>query len=152
MPRYVSGEGTLIPAKEKVGLVNQSDKTIEVNGKQVLPGEPFIYEGADRAALYELWKAGETTFGINFRKSPDFLKMIRDLNFNNIDDYLDFVGYDQKKAKEEFEKNASNVTKHDIVKSVEMIKVIGGGKDFSGGGNDKYGGFGKPAELGGQND
>jgi hypothetical protein len=47
-----------------------------------------------------------------------------------------------------FEKKASVITKHELPEKVEAIKKLGGGQDTSGQGNDKYGGFGKPDDIG----
>ena len=150
MPRYVSKEGVWFPAKEKVGLTNQSNKVIKVDGKDVNPGEPFIYEGADRSALYELWKEKQETFGVDFRRNPDFLQMLRDLGFKSAEDYFAFVGYDAEKSQKDFEEKAMKVTSHEIARTVRAIEQLGGGKDFSGQGNDRYGGFGTPDELKGK--
>lgn len=154
MAGYVSKEGLWSPIKERVVLKNESDHPItnpstdgKYVGDMVQPGEEFIYEGPDRAALYELWKAKEEHFGIDFRKSPEFLENIRKFNFKTEKEYLKFIGYDDKKAKEEFNKKASVVTKHELPVKVKALRELGGGKDFSGQGNDKYGDFGTPKEL-----
>ena len=54
MPNYISIDGEFFPAKERVALKNLSGKEKEVDGKIIKPGEDYIYEGADRAALFEL--------------------------------------------------------------------------------------------------
>lgn len=144
--RGISKEGVWYPAKEKVGLVNRSGKVIEVNGQQIAPEDPYIYEGPDRAFLYQLYeidKSGKTTtMGQDFRKTPDFLEMVRKLGFASVDSYLEFVGYDKSEAEQKFNTEASEINKHELPKRVKAIKVLGGGRDYSGGGQDRYGNFG----------
>ena len=55
-PTFVSKDGIWHPAKEKIGLVNRSGKTKTIDGKRIKPGDPYIYEGADRAALFVLYQ------------------------------------------------------------------------------------------------
>lgn len=142
MPRYVSNKGVWFPAKERIALKNLSGKTKVVDGKEIEPGDDYIYEGPDRAALFELFKEGVETFGQDFRKNPEFLQGVRNQGFPSVEEFLKFIGYDEKKAEEEFEKKASKVHKDEIPKRVEMVRTLGGGTDTSGGGQDRYGGFG----------
>lgn len=142
MPRYVSREGVWYPAKEKIGLTNLSGKTKTVDGKKVEPKEPYIYEGPDRASLFELFQAKVETFGQNFRNNPEFLQAVRNQGFQSVDDYLKSIGYDEKKVQEEFEKKASIVHKDELPKRVKMVETLGGGVDTTGSGKDRYGGFG----------
>ena len=74
MPRFISKEGVWHPAKERVALKNLSGKTKKVDGEDVQPGDDYIYEGADRAALFELYKLKVETLGEDFRKNPEFLQ------------------------------------------------------------------------------
>lgn len=141
-PRYVSKEGTWHSAKEKIGLKNLSGETKVVDGKEVKHGEPYIYEGADRASLFEFYKAGVETFGQDFRKNPEFLQAIRTQGFGSVDEYLKYIGYDKEKVEKEFEEKASVVHKDELPKKVKAIETLGGGVDTSGGGQDRYGGFG----------
>lgn len=141
MPNYVSKDGVFYPANEKVGLVDHKG----TDGRQ--PGDPYVYVGPDRAALFELYKAGVETFGVDFHHDAELLHRVKQLGFNNVDEYAKTVGYDKKKVEEEFTKKASVVNKHEIPKKVEAIKIMGGGMDSSGQGNEKHGGFGQPKEL-----
>lgn len=155
MANFVSILGKVVPAKERVILINQSNKTIKnpsapyskYADEEVQPGQQFIYEGPDRQACYELWLAGVEHFGQDFRKSPEFLQMLRSLEFKNEKDYFKFIGVDIDKEKEKAEVTASIVTMHELPKKVEAIRTLGGGKDFSGGGQDRMGDFGLPKEL-----
>lgn len=144
MPTYVSTKGILNPAKEKVALHNYSDKPMKHpnTNEMIDPGEPYIYEGADRAALLELYEAGVDHFGIDFRKSPEFQQMLRDLNFKTADEYLVWVGYDEKADEEKLKQKSVKITKHEIEKSAKEIKRLGGGKDHATGKLNRYGGFG----------
>jgi len=144
MPSYVSVEGIFYPAKEKVSLKNITDKPKEIDGKIVEPGEPYIYEGADRAALFEMYKAGVSEFGGDFRYDSEFLNRIRNLGFKNVKEYLSYVGHDEVTAKEKAEKRAAKVNKHELPAKVKEISQLGGGIDTTGQGQDKYGGFGEP--------
>jgi len=54
MPTWVSKRGKWLPAKEKIGLVNKSEKVITYNGVEIQPGDPFVYDGPDREALKSL--------------------------------------------------------------------------------------------------
>ena len=135
MSRFISKDGVWHPAKEKVALVNR--KT----------GEPFIYEGADRAALFELFQQKVETLGTDFRYDADLLNRIRQLGFKDIEEYLKFIGYDSEKVEAHFKKNASIINKHELPEKVAAIEKMGGGVDTSGQGNDIPGGFGKPKDL-----
>ena len=132
MPTFISHEGEWSPGKEKVALVNRSKEAREINGVLVQPGEPFIYEGPDRAALFELYSQGVATLGQSFRKSPDMLDVVRKFNFKDMDDYLAFIGYDKAKADKEFTEKAALVSKHELPKRVKEIEVMsGGGGEYS---------------------
>lgn len=160
MASWITDEnGKWHPAKEKVGLINRSDKVLKIKktdkeGKEyieeVKPGEPYIYEGPDRAALYELWsrdKTGKTTtIGEDFRTNTEFLeyyaKSRNAFGFASVQEFLDYLGYDTKQIKKDFNEKASVINKHELPNRIEEIKRLGGGDDRAGGGNAKYGGFG----------
>lgn len=135
MSRWVSKDGVWHPAKEKVALMNH--KT----------GEPFIYDGPDRGALFDLFREKVDTLGMDLRHDSDLLNRIRQLGFKDIDEYLKYVGYDSEKIDSEFKKNASRVNKHELPERVAAIDKMGGGTDTSGQGNDILGGFGKPKDI-----
>lgn len=151
MPNYVSKGGKWYPAKEKVALKNYSEKTIEnpstdekFKEEKVKPGEDYIYSGADRAALYELWKEKVEYLGGDFRTNPDFLQACRNMGYSSYKKYLKDIGFDEKKMEEDFEKKAEKVVKHELPKKVKAIDALAGGKDFSGGGQDVKGDFNTP--------
>lgn len=162
MPSYISKEGVWSPTEEIVALTNYGPDFVDPNTKKLVKtGQPYIYQGPCRAALFELWeaagkptkvdskeKAKELTMGSNFRKSPEFLQMMRDLNFKSAEEYLAWVGYDALKAEEDFKAKASVVTTHDLPTRVAEVKRIGGGDNKANPGRDiKYGGFGEPQEI-----
>ena len=150
MPRFISKDGVWHPEKEKIALKNISDETI-VNpstegknvGEEVAPGDDFIYEGPDRAALFELFKAKVETLGQDFHHDMDLIQRVRNLGFKDVKSYAKLVGYDKEKVEEEFEKKASIVNKHELPKRVKAIDSLAGGRDTSGGGQDRVGGFGE---------
>jgi len=95
--------------------------------------------------LFELYKEKVKTLGNDFKKDPDFLNRIRNLGFK-LDEYLEAVGYDAEKIEKDFKAKAAEVQKHEIPEKIEAIETLGGGGDSSGGGKDKYGGFGPQPE------
>jgi len=144
MSTFTSDEGVWHPAKEKVALTNHSGKTITLpDGTKVKDGEPFIYSGPDRGALIELHERGEESLGSNFRTNPEFLQAIRNMGFQNVEEYLKSIGYDSESEKARFKKISSVVTKHELPKRAKMVKDMGGGQDTAGGGLDRWGGFGE---------
>lgn len=176
MSRWVSDEkGKWHPAKESVGLTNISNKSIKVkqtsdDGKEytktIPPGGAYVYEGPDRAAMYQWWEENgkptaeqikamdqtNITFGDDFRANSEFMeqysKFRNMFGFKDVDEYLKYLGYDEKKAHEKFLKNASIVNVHDLPDRVPEIKKLGGGDDRANPGkNIKFGGFGDPEEL-----
>jgi hypothetical protein len=144
MPNYVSKGGVFYPAKEHAVLPHLSGTDKEV------------YDGPDRAAEFELAQAhgmdtdGKpkvTTFGIDFRKDPEFVNRVRQMGYKDINEYLKDIGYDEASEEEKFNKLAAVIVKHKEPDKKPASEVLGGGKDFSGQGKDKYGGFGSPQEI-----
>ena len=74
MPRYVSKDGVWHPQKERIALKNLSGKTKTIDNEEIKHGEEYIYKGADRAALFELFKEKVKTFGQDFRQNTEFLQ------------------------------------------------------------------------------
>jgi hypothetical protein len=155
VPNFVSILGKAVPAKERVILINESGKVLtnpsapysKYAGEEVAPGAQFIYEGPDRRACFELWQAGVEHFGQDFRKSPEFLQMLRSLEFKNEKEYFKFMGIDVDEEKKRAEEKADLVNMHELPKKVEAIRALGGGRDTSGGGQDRFGDFGLPKEM-----
>lgn len=151
MPRFISKGGKWYPSKEKVALTNFSEKTIKnpstdekYKDEEIKPGEQYMYSGADRAALYELWKAKVEHFGEDFRQNPEFLQAVRNMGYTNYKKYLKDIGFDEEKMEEDFAKKAEMVSSHDLPKKVKALDILAGGRDFSGGGQDMKGDFDLP--------
>lgn len=140
MPNWVSKGGTWHPAKEKVALTDHEGK----DGRK--PGDPYIYDGADRGALFELFREKVEALGQDFKTDPAFIQSVRNQGFNTVDEYLKFIGYDEEKDEKEFKKKAKKVTKHEIEKTVKAIETVGGGQNYYGPGRHRLGGFGEPKE------
>lgn len=164
MPTYVSDHrGRWHAAKEKVGgLVYKGDKSIpkdklpdciKIVGDILNPGDPFIYDGPDREALKELrdqgydLPSGERVIGTDFTHNPEFLQSLRTMGFKDVKEYLNYFGYDDKKAENDFNDKADKVMAHEVEKRVDAIEVLAGGRNTAGGGDeDLIGGFGPERE------
>lgn len=153
MPRWITDEkGVWHPAKEKVALrnnrkepmINPSATWSSYYGEVVQPGEVFIYEGPDRAAMFELFDQKVDSLGADFHNDPDLVSRVKQMGYKDVTEYSKVMGYDEKKAKDRFAKEATKVAQHELPEKVEAIKRLGGGQDLSGQGNDTYGGFGEP--------
>lgn len=170
MSSFISDElGIWHPAKESVPLKNNTDRPIEIeqtssDGKKfkqvVKPGGSYIYEGPDRAAMFQWWEEngkpsaekmremeGNITFGSNFRGDSEFInyygKFRQSMGFVNMEEFLTFVGYDAKKSHARFLEKASMVTTHDAPTRLSEVQKLGGGTDNANPGkNLRYGGFG----------
>jgi len=134
MPRFVSKDGKWYPAKEHAVLPHLAGTDKEV------------YDGPDRAALFVLFQEKVDHLGQDFRHDIELINRVRQLGYKDVNAYAKADGYDKEKAHKELEEKGEVVSKHEIEEKVKGVEVLGGGKDFSGQGNDKYGGFGKPKE------
>ena len=150
MPKYISKDGLWFPMKEKCALRNNSDKPIEYptgSGKFIQPQEEFIYEGPDRQAMFELFKAKQENFGMDFHKDPELINRVRQLGYRDVNQYAKDVGYDAEAVQKRFEELSSKVNLHELPARVEEIEVLSGGSDTSGQGNDRKGEWKMPKEL-----
>lgn len=127
MPSYVSHNGVWEPALEKVALVKKD-------------GEPFVYEGKDRAAL-EAIKNGDVT-SQPFWKDTEFINRVRQVHNMSMKEYMDANGFDEKTSKEEFEKKLSIVNYHKPEARKSPKKQRSGGVDTTGQGENYEGNFG----------
>ena len=71
---------------------------------------------------------------------------MRQQGFKDIQEYLDFIGYDAEKAKIVFKEKAAEIHKYQEPKRKPEKLVMGGGVDTSGKGGDLIGGFGSERE------
>lgn len=144
MPKYISNEGEWHAQKERVALKNLSNKVKVIKGEEIQPGQDYIYEGPDRAALFELYKEKVETFGENFRSNPEFLQAIRNQGFNTVEDYLKAIRYDKDKSDKDFKERAAIVSKGQMKDKVAAVNTLGGGMDTAGDAKPRYGNFGPP--------
>lgn len=130
MPTFISREGKWVPAKERV-----------VDPKAAEGHE--VYEGPDRAAMWDLKSQGVEFLGNDFRLDPEVIVRARQMGFKDIKEYLTAYGYDEKKAAAEFERKAAIVNKHENPTPKVATRFVGGGFDATGNGRDAIGGFGE---------
>jgi hypothetical protein len=159
-PTFVSNKGLWYAAKEKIGgLVYAGKKAIKkedlpesiiIVGDVLNPGDPFMYDGADREALKMLGKEGfdlngDRVIGQDFRHNTEFIQSIRTMGFNTVDEYLKFVGFDEKEDDKRFKEKAERTKSHEVERKVNAIEVLAGGKDMAnpGGESELIGGFGE---------
>ena len=150
MPEFVSIGGKCFPKHERIGLVNLSDEVIinefSNEGKPIQPGDPFIYDGPDRAALEAIIEEyGEDAkhIGEDFKSNPEFIQQTRNMGYNTVEDYLAAIGYDKKKETEKSEQFIKQETAHTPEVPHEESFIAGAGIDESGAAdNDVCGGFG----------
>lgn len=176
MPTWISNPtGVMHPARERATIRNNSDKEVvveqmDMDGKvfkqKVPPGGEYTYEGPDRAALFQWWEEngkpsaeqmkdmeGKVSFGENFRNNTEFLKQFGNarqaMGFEKIDEYLKFLGFDEAKALEKFNKRAIPVNVHEMPSRIKEIKRLGGGRNYGADKtvNERYGGFNNPPEV-----
>ena len=161
MPRFISKDGVWHVAREKVALKNHSLKEIinpsEEGSKgfeeKVGPGEPFIYEGPDRASLFELYKAdpkgGVTTIGQHFTDDVDMQDRVRQRGYKSVADYAKALGYSKEKSAAKFDKDIAKVGTHELPKTVAMIETAqSGGTNTAGSEGHMKGGFGEQPIVG----
>ena len=150
MANWVSDGGLLVPAKERVSLKNHSGKVLKnpsaswskFAGEEVQPGDDFIYEGEDRAALFTLFKEKVDHLGQDFRKNIEMVNLSRQLGYKTVDAYAKAVGYDAEEAAKFFKERAAETVKHELPARAKEVARMGGGSDTSGNGADIIGGFG----------
>jgi len=131
MPNFVSEFGVWKAATERV-----VDPDAPV-GKE-------IYEGPDRAAMQMLKENGDT-IGQHFKTNMDFVMRVKQLGFASIDDYLKFIGHDEKKQQAKFDELLKRVNKHELPERHSAVRIdVSGGDDTSGHGNHMKGDLNAP--------
>lgn len=156
MPNFISRDGIWYVAKERVALKNNSNQKIinpseegsKYAGEEVGPGEPFIYEGPDRASLFELFKTDPsgnvTTLGQHFSDDIQMQDMVRQRGYKSVADYAKTMGYNKEKTDERFSELIAKVETHDLPKKVAMIEAAqSGGMNTAGTDGHMRGGFGE---------
>lgn len=146
MPTYDSNMGEWHAAIENIVLTNKSEKPIEYKGKEYKKGQSFIYEGPDRAALQEFFRIDKEgtvhTMGQKFTDDVEFLNRIRQNGHKDMNAYLKHIGFDREKTEKDFKKRQGTINAHELPEQIKGIESLGSGVDTSGGGQDRYGGFG----------
>lgn len=155
MPKFVSKDGVWHVAKERVALKNNSSKTVtnpsmegsKYFGEQVEPGQPFIYEGPDRASLFELYKVDPTgnvtTLGQDFREDTDMQDRVRQRGYKSVEKYAEALGWSKEKSDAKFAELIAIVETHDLPKRVKMIEAAESGAYDTAGNEHRKGGFGE---------
>ena len=141
-PRFISDEGVWVPAKEKVALEKVNPETGEK--------EPYIYEGADRAALLmikELDAEEDGYIGQHFTENIQLFELARARGHDSVEDYVKKLGYKSDKAKELVEKHKKLYHTHKAPDKKKGKEFTGGGRNTAGTGSDKKGGFGDIPEA-----
>jgi len=137
MPTFISDEGVWVPAKEKVALEKVNPETGEK--------EPYIYEGQDRAALEmlkEMDMEEQGFMGVHFSENMELYELARGRGYNSVEEYVEKLGYNTKKAKELVAKYKAKYVTHSAPEKVKGKEFAGGGVNTAGTGNDLSGGFG----------
>jgi len=147
MGTWISKNGVMVPAKEKVGLVNNTGKTITVDGKQVAPGEPYVYEGPDRSATEYLKEQGVESLGRNFWEDPELIGRVRQIHNCSIKEYMEMMGYNEKTTVDEFNKKLSEVVLHKDPPRKSGNKFNSGGRNTAGNSGHYEGDFGDLADA-----
>lgn len=155
MAQFISVRGRFYPAIEEVALTyngtveipkERLSKNITIAGDVLKPGGQYIYKGPDREAMYILHQNGVEFLGEEFEHDPEFLQKVRQMNFNSIEEYLKFIGYDKLKDIARCNEIMKDVNyNREVSRSEESyLLASGGGIDKTGkSDNDIIGGFGE---------
>lgn len=143
MARFISVDGKWKPAKEKVGLVNDSGAVITVAGEKIEAGDPYIYEGEDRDAKRIIKEQGGD-LGQDYRYDTDFLQRVRNLGFAKAEDYIALYEGDIEKARENLAKEEGKVHRHTKPEGKKDTVPSEGGRDTASGEQIIKGSFGEP--------
>lgn len=150
MAKFVSVLGKFIPAKESCSMVNTFGKTITSEfivgpdgSNTVKPGENFLYNGPNREAVRKLKEQGSEYLGRDFRHHPEFLQAVRNMGFNNPEEYLKMIGFDEKAEYNKQMEKVVELTSEKNPNRKEEAYMLAGGQDRSGEAANNYiGGFG----------
>jgi hypothetical protein len=132
MSTWISRDGKWFPAKEHAVLPHLQGTDKE------------IYDGPDRAALYELYEQKEEFLGQDFHTDAELIARVKQLGYKDVNEYALAHGWDAVKVEADFQKKAAVVNKHEIAQRVEEVNTLGGGMDKSGSNKNILGGFGEP--------
>lgn len=121
MPSYISKDGIWEPRNEKVALVDKN-------------GEPYIYEGKDRAALEYMAEQGVDSLGIDFRKDPEVIMHARQLNMT-VEEFCQTATFTDKMRNEAYLRAKGEVNLHRPLPRKPATKQRSGGANTAGGGS-----------------
>ena len=135
MPLFHSKDGVWFPGKEKVALIDKN-------------GEPYVYEGPDRAALELLAKEynGAQTMGQPFWEDAETIERAHEKKMT-VDEFCKVKLHPQDVRDKDFEVRASKVNLHKSPDKKAGIRSASGGKNTAIKGNsptDLSGDFGEP--------
>lgn len=119
MPSYDSRDGVWTPKTEKVALVDKET------------GEPFIYEGPDRAATEYLKSQGVESLGVLFYKDPEIIIRARQLNMS-VEEFCELHMNTPEKRDAYFKERHSKKQLHRPEPRKQGSKFESGGKDTAG--------------------
>ena len=122
MPSWNSKDGVWTPAKEKVALYNKE-------------GEPFIYEGADRAATDYLQETGEEFLGKPFYDDPEIIDRAHERR-QTVDEFCKVKLNPAAKREAAFKEAEAKVNMHHAPSRKSAEKIINsGGRNTAGSGH-----------------
>lgn len=141
MPSWISKAGKWFPAQEF-----HIDNTL--TKEDVEAGKSPVYKGPDRAAVELLQAEGVEFLGQDYHMNPDLIRMSRELNFKTVDEYLKVMfNFDPAESEKAQEEKAKKVNEHKNPDPKKAIEELAGGRDESGKGQHRKGGFGDPADV-----
>ena len=157
MGKWISDGGLMFPANERVGLTNNTGKTLtnpSMEGsmfyeEQVADGQDYIYEGPDRDSMKYLKDQGfleQGYMGTHFMNSNDMFELARAKGYDNVEDYIKkTTAWDEDKSKEVIEKRKKEFFTRKAPERVKAVNLKGGGDNTAPGGSGGIsGGIGDP--------
>ena len=98
MASYVSKDGVCKPAIEKVALIDKN-------------GEPYIYEGPDRAAVEYLKEVGEEHLGMPFYENPEIIDRAHERR-QTVDEFCKTAIHTKEKREKEYNEKVKEKVLH----------------------------------------
>ncbi len=128
MPSYVSKDGICKPAKEKVALYDEK-------------GEPYIYEGPDRAATQVLKDQGVDHLGMPFYEDNQVIQAAHDKKMT-VEQFTRQNEHTKEKREKDYKERASKLVTHRPLPRKPAKRQQGGGRNTAGTSGHVDGGFG----------
>lgn len=127
MPSYISKDGVCRPAIEKVALVDKN-------------GEPFIYDGPDRAATEYLKTTGEDHLGMPFWEDPEIIDRAHERR-KTVEEFCKTSIHTKEKREKEYAEKVKEKVLHKLPTRKPMQKASQSGGMNTAGGGHLEGGF-----------